>query len=319
MSIKKLLLVMALLPSLAMAWQPTRPVTVIFPNGPGAGNEISFRIVAQQVEQKTGFQWHPDHRAGADGVIAGNYLMTAPTDGHTIAVPACQSAWVTPSIWYASTARFDAMDFVPVANIARSPLAFWAHPSSPVNTPEQLVAEIRAKNRPLNFAIGGAGHKLAVEYLLDHVNVKDHTVQTAMYKGPAQALTDALGGHAEFSVTPVAVGWPHVQAGKLKLIGIANAEPLPGLEKAPLMNRVAPGLEIHGCWNIVLPPGTPPEIAKWYRDNFVPAIRSAQSAERFRENLMFITPREHTPEGFQASMRKMRQVWQPVARKIKPE
>ena len=319
MSIKKLLLALAFLPSLAMAWQPTKPVTVVFPNGPGAGNEISFRIVAQQVEQSTGFRWQPEHRAGADGVIAGNYIATAPTDGHTIAVPACQSAWVTPSVWYAGTAKFDAMDFVPVANIARSPLAFWAHPSSNINTPQELAAAIRARDRDLNFAIGGAGHKLAVEYLLAKLDVKGHRVQTVMYKGPAQALTDVLGAHTEFSVTPVAVGWPHVQAGKLKLIGIANAEPLPGLEKAPLMNRIAPGLEIHGCWNIVLPPGTAPEIAKWYRDNFVPAIRSARSAEQFRENMMFITPREHTPEGFQASMRQMRQVWQPIAQKIKPE
>ena len=36
----------------AFAWQPTKPVTVVFPNGPGAGNEISFRIVAKIVEEK---------------------------------------------------------------------------------------------------------------------------------------------------------------------------------------------------------------------------------------------------------------------------
>ena len=47
---KKLLLAILLAPALAFAWQPTKPITVIFPNGPGAGNEISFRIVAAQVE-----------------------------------------------------------------------------------------------------------------------------------------------------------------------------------------------------------------------------------------------------------------------------
>ena len=50
----KKLLVLALLPVSAWAWQPTRPVTVVFPNGPGAGNEISFRIVASIVERQTG-------------------------------------------------------------------------------------------------------------------------------------------------------------------------------------------------------------------------------------------------------------------------
>jgi tripartite-type tricarboxylate transporter receptor subunit TctC len=223
MNIKKIIAIATLVPGLALAWQPTKPVTVVFPNGPGAGNEISFRIVADIVERKTGAKFNSEYRPGADGNIAINHFVTVPRDGHTISVPACQSNWVTPEIWFKDMIKYNPMELEPIANIARSPLAFWAHPSSSVNTPEQLVAEIRAKQRPLNFAIGGAGHKLAVEYLLDQLNVNNHQVQTIMYKGPAQALTDVLGGHTEFSVTPVTVGWPQVQAGKLKLIGIANA------------------------------------------------------------------------------------------------
>ena len=49
---KHFLTLVALVPALAFAWQPTKPVTVIFPNGPGAGNEISFRIVADQIEKE---------------------------------------------------------------------------------------------------------------------------------------------------------------------------------------------------------------------------------------------------------------------------
>jgi tripartite-type tricarboxylate transporter receptor subunit TctC len=240
-------------------------------------------------------------------------------DGHTIAVPACQSNWVTAEVWYPNSVKYDAMAFEPVANIARSPLAFFAHPSSKVNTPEDLVRVILAKQRPINFAIGGGGHRLALEYLIDKTGVKDDKVLTAMYKGPAQALMDVLGGHVEFGITPIAVGYPHVKSGKLKLIGIANERPLPGLETARLMQDVAPGLHIHGCWNIILPVGTPEPIQKWYRENFVPAIRSKEAEIKFRENMMFITPEWHSPEGVRAGMAKMRQTWQPIARKIKPE
>jgi len=315
---KKLLLVL-LLPLLAMAWEPRRPVTVVFPNGPGAGNEISFRFVASIVEKKTGATFVSEYRPGADGNIAMNHFATVPADGHTVAVPACQSNWVTGDIWYGNMIRYDAQDFEPVANIARSPLAFWAHPSSPVNTPQELAELIRSQKRPVNIAIGGGGHRLAVQYLVDSLKVSAGSVSTPMYKGPAQALLDVLGGHAEFGVTPVTVGWPHVQAGKLKLIGIANNQPLKGLERAPLMKTVAPGLSIHGCWNIVLPKGTPADVQAWYRDHFVPAIRSAEAGEKFAENMMFITPAEHTPAGVRASMAQLREVWQPVARKIKPE
>jgi len=314
-----LIALFALTINISWAWQPSKPITVIFPNGPGAGNEISFRIVADQVENRTGAKFVSEYKPGADGNIAGNYFNTVANDGHTVMMPACQSNWVTPDIWYPKMVKYDAQNWEPVANIARSPLAFWANPKSPVNTPEDLVKLVQDKKRPVNIAIGGGGHKLAVEYLTTHLNSENDTVATPMYKGPAQALLDVMGGSVEFGVTPVAVGWPHVQAGKLKLIGIADTQTLPGLEKYPLMTRVVPNLSIHGCWNLVLPPRTSYEIQQWYHDNFVPAIRSAESAAKFRDNMMYITPTELTPAGVRASMYKLRKQWQPIARKIKPE
>jgi tripartite-type tricarboxylate transporter receptor subunit TctC len=121
MSMKKLLAAIVLAPTLALAWQPTKPVTVIFPNGPGAGNEISFRIVASIVERETGVKFNSEHRPGADGNIAINHFVTTPADGHTIAVPACQSNWVTPEIWYPKVIKYNPMDLEPVATLLAHP------------------------------------------------------------------------------------------------------------------------------------------------------------------------------------------------------
>lgn len=320
MNIKKILAALVLVPAIAFAWQPTKPITVIYPNGPGAGNEISFKIVADIVERNTGAKFVAEHRPGVDGNIATNHFATVANDGHTISVPACNSQWVTAEIWYPQMIKYNIFEFEPVANIAKSPLAFWATPNSRINTPEELINEIRSKQRPINFAIGGGGHKLAVEYLTTKLNVPGgDRVETVMYKGPAQALLDVMGGHVEFAVTPVAVGYPHLQAGKLKLIGIAGEVPLRGLEKTPLMKDYTPGLNLYGCWNIILPKGTPKDVQEWYRTNFVPAINSREARVKFDENLMFVTPSEHTAEGLTASMTRLRNDWQPIARKIRPE
>jgi len=316
---KNFLVALLMLPMLSHAWQPTKPITVIFPNGPGAGNEISFRMAAGIVEKQTGVSFVAEHKPGADGNIAMNYFNTLPANGHYVAVPACQSNYVTAEVWYPNIVKYNAMDFEPVANIGRSPLAFWAKTTSNINTPQELVNAIKKKERPLSFAIGGAGHKLAVEYLTNSLNVQGDRVETIMYKGPAQALQDVLGGHVEFGVTPVGVGLPLWQSGKIKLIGIANDHAIKGLENIPLMKDYAPGLNIHGCWNLVLPPKTPEDVQAWYRENFIPALRSRELKAKYEENLMFITPSELSPEGVRASMVKMRHVWQPVARKIKPE
>jgi tripartite-type tricarboxylate transporter receptor subunit TctC len=117
----------------------------------------------------------------------------------------------------------------------------------------------------------------------------------------------------------VGVGYPHVKAGKLKLIGLASEVPLQGLESAPLMSKYAPGLNLYGCWNLVLPKNTPPEVQRWYAEQFVPAIRSAEARKRFDENLMFITPAEHTPAGVRAAMYRLERDWRRIAERIQPE
>ena len=309
---------------LSHAWEPKKPITVIFPNGPGAGNEIAFRIIAKIVEEKNpSFKWVADYRPGADGNIAMSHFNTVPADGYSVATPSCQSTFVTAEIWYPQTAKFDAMSWEGVINLGKSPLAFYAMTSSTVNTPQELIAEVRAKKRPINFAVGGAAHKLAVEYFVAGVNtganqVKD-TVETALYKGPAQAAQDVVANQVEFGVFPIAVGYPFVAAGKLKLIGLTGEVKLPGLEKAPLMKDHVPGLNVYACWNLMLPRGTPADVQQWYHDAFVDAIRTQEVREQYEKNYIFTSPAEFTPEGIRESMRRLRQQWQPFAVKIKPD
>lgn len=317
---RKLLAIILLVPGLAFAWQPTKPITVIFPNSPGAGNDTSFRNISTEITKKTGAQFVFQHMAGGDGTIAMNHFAAnAQPDGHTIAMPGCQSVWVASETWYANIAKFNPMEFVHVLNTGKSPMAFYASTKSKINTPQELIAEIKAGTRPINFAVGGAAHKVAVEYFVTFVNPIKDTVETSMYKGPAQAMQDVLGHHQEFGVFPIAVGGPLVKDGRLKLIGIAGEVPIAGFEKALLMKDFVPGLNVYACWNLVLPKGTSAEIAQWYREQFTSVMRTAEMKEKFDKNYMFMTPKEWTEEGLRASVTALRNQWQPYLRKIKPE
>ena len=319
---KRLFAILLLVPLLAAAWQPDpkKPVTVIFPNGPGAGNEISFRIVAAEVERRfPNFKWVPEYKPGADGNIGMNHFEKQPADGYHVAMPSCQSTFVTADIWYPQTVKFDPIAWEGVANIGKAPLAFYARLKTDINTPEKLIREVREGRRPITFATGGAAHKLAVEYFVSGVGPQKDTVETILYKGPAQAMTDVLSGAVEFGVFPIAVGGPLVKAGKLQLIGLASEVPLAEFPRAKLMKDYIPGLNVYACWNLMLPRGTPQDIQDWYHSAFVPVIRSAVVREQFDRNFIFISPQEHSPEGVRAAMHRLRQQWQPFARKIKPE
>lgn len=317
---KKFLVTLITLFSLsAFAWQPTKPITVIVPNAPGAGNEIAFRTLAAQVEKKTGANFLYEYKPGAFDTVAMNYFDTLSGDGHYVAIPSCQSTYVTAEVWYAQNVKFDAMAWSAVTNIGKSPLAFYARLNTDIDTPEKLIAEIKAGKRPINFAVGGAAHKLAVEFLVAGVKPAKDTVETIMYKGPAQAMQDVLSGAAEFGVFPIAVGAPMVQAGKIRVLGIAGEVVLPGLEKYKLMNTFVRDLNVYACWNLTLPKNVPQDIQDWYHNNFVPAVNSKETKEAYDRQFIFVSTNEQTPEGVRASMQKLRQQWQPFARKIKPE
>jgi tripartite-type tricarboxylate transporter receptor subunit TctC len=320
-NMKKLLatIILATVSFMAQAWTPSKPITVVVPNAPGAGNEIAFRILAKQVEKNTGVAFVFDYKPGAFDTIAMNYFDTRPNDGYHIAIPSCQSTYVTADIWYANNVKFNAMDFVPVTNMGKSPLGFFAKVGTNIDTPEKLIAEIKLGKHPINFAVGGSAHKLAVEYLVGKVKPAVDNVQTVMYKGPAQAMNDVAAGQVEFGVFPVAVGAQLLKAGKIKLIALAGEKTLPGLEKVKLMTDYAPGLNVYACWNLILPKDTPQEIQDWYHDAFVPALNSKETKSQHEEQFIFVSPNEQTPQGVRAAMYRLREQWQPFARKIKPE
>ena len=105
---KGFLITLLLIPALCYAWEPTKPITVVVSNAPGSGNELAFRILSKQVEQKTKQTFVFDYRPGADGTISMNHFNTLPADGHHVAIPSCQSTYVTSEIWYAHNVKFDA-------------------------------------------------------------------------------------------------------------------------------------------------------------------------------------------------------------------
>jgi len=316
---KGFLTILLVIPMLCHAWEPIKPITVVTPNAPGAGNEIAFRILSKQVSEKTGVTFVHDYRPGADGTISMNHFNTLPADGYHVAIPSCQSAYVTSEIWYAHNVKFNVMDFVPVTNMGKSPIGFYARLNTDTDTPEKLFAEVKLGKRPLNFAVGGAAHKLAIEYMVAGVKPNKDTVEAIMYKGPAQAMTDVLSGQVEFGVFPIAVAAPMVKAGKIKLIALAGEQPTAGLEKAKLMKDYVPGLNVYACWNLVLPKNTPQEVQDWYHTNFIPALNSKETKALYDDQFIFISPKEQTPEGVRAAMHKLREQCVPFARKIKPE
>lgn len=300
----------------AWAWQPSKPITVQVGFAPGSGNEMSFRGVAALVEKATGAKFIVVNQPGMDGAMSLNNLVEAPADGYTVNIASQQGTWVMADVLFSKQIRFTPDSFEYAVNIAKSPLALIAPVDSPINTPREFIKLIETTDRPINIAVGASSHKLAYEYIMDNTRARKDRLQAISYKGPAQAGADVAGRQTDFGIIPAAVAYNLVQAGKVKYIGIFGEQRLSKIPQVELMQTVIPGANVYAGWGILLPKGTSTEVIKWYNDNFVRAIRSAEAQRFFADNLMFVEERELTPQGYRRSMQELRRVWLPIAQKM---
>lgn len=318
---KRLLLALLLVPMLAMAWEPTKPVTVIVGNTPGAGNEIAFRKLAEIVQKKNPkFHYVVQNIPGADSVVANNKFTEADPDGYTINIPSHMSSYVTNDIWEKKVKKYEWDTFVDVLTIGKSPLVLVAAPTSDVNTPQDFIRRISTTTKPISVAVGGGAHRTAFEFLMDRGRGNRDLIKPIRFNGPMPAVQSVASyssvGGTEFGIMPIAVARPLVEAGKVKAIGFTGTRKMPQYPDVPLLNTVAPGINVYAAWSIELPRGTSKEIVDWYQKEFSAAIRSEEYKTWRDLNVVFYAEDELTPAGLKKHMKELRDTFLPVLEKI---
>lgn len=320
MSIKKLLIAALIVPVLAWAWEPTKPVQVVIGNTPGAGNEMAFRKLAEIVQKRNpNFVYVVQNIPGADSVVANNRFLEAANDGHTINLPSHMSSYVTNDIWERNIKKYNYDSFVDVLTMGKSPLVLVASVKSGIETPQDFVKYIQS-GRTINVAIGGGAHRTAFEYLMDRARGNRDTVRSIKFNGPVPALQsvgqwDGKTG-TEFGIMPIAVAKSLIDAGRVKPIGFTGTRRMPQFPNVPLLNSVAPGINVYAAWSIQLPPGTPKDIVEWYQQQFSNAVRSPEYKEYTDANVIFYAEDELTPAGLKRHMDDLRAAFIPVLSKI---
>ena len=320
MSIKKLLIAALLVPVLAWAWEPTRPVTVYIGNTPGAGNEMAFRKLAEIVQKRNpNFVYVVQNIPGADSVIANNKFLEAANDGHTINLPSHMSSYVTNDIWERNIKKYNYDSFVDVLTMGKSPLVLVASVKSGIETPQDFVKYIQS-GRAINVAIGGGAHRTAFEYLMARGNGNKDTVKPIKFNGPQPAVQSVASYDGktgtEFGIMPIAVAKALIDGGRVKPIGFTGTRKMSQFPNVPLLNTVAPGINVYAAWSIQLPPGTDKSIVEWYQKQFSAAVRSAEYKEYTDANVIFYAEDELTPAGLRKHMDELRATFISVLSRI---
>jgi len=250
---------------------PGKPVRIIVPYPPRGSSDIIARAISQPLQEAIKQTVIVENRPGANGNLGAELVAKSAPDGTTILLCDTGALAISPSV-YTKLAFDPSRDLRGVTMLAYSPHLLVVHPSIPANNLKELVA--LSKTRNLNFAVsavGGAPHLagVAVE------RASGAKWQYVPYKGGAQAIQDTIGGQTEVMMNGMLATIPHVQSGKLKVLGVSKKTRMPLIGDVPtIAEQGVPGFE-SGTWQgALVAGGTPAPILARLNAELIRAIRT---------------------------------------------
>jgi len=292
---------------------PSRPITLIVPFPPGGSTTVMARNVADKMSTALGQQIVVENRGGAGGTIGTRFVAKAAPDGYTILLSYTATMAIAPAM--NANAGYDPhKDFVPIGMIGFAPNVLVVHPSLPVRSIADLIANAKAAPAPLQYGSPGVGtvNHLAGEYLAAEAGLK---LQHVPYKGNGPAISDLLGGHIPMMFLPVPVALGNIKAGTLRGIAITTAKRSSLLPDLPtLAESGVPGFDAALRYGLMAPAGTPPAVLARLNKELNAALATQEVKDRLATE--GAEPMPGTPEAYTADVATDEKKWGGLVKKL---
>jgi tripartite-type tricarboxylate transporter receptor subunit TctC len=257
---------------------PVKAVRIVVPFAAGGSTDILARNIAQRLNEAWKQPVIVDNRAGGGGIIGSEVVVKSPPDGYTLLVGTVTTNAVSASLY--RKLPFDpARDFTPITEFASIPQLLSVHPSIPVRSVKELVALAKARPGQFNYGTAGAGSASHMAMALFESTAKVMMVHVP-YKGTGPALVDLLGGHLDLMFDVIMTSLPHMQAGKLRTLGVSSLKRSAVTPDVPTIAESGyPGFEAIVWFGFFAPAGTPPDVVRKINEDTARALQSPRMRE----------------------------------------
>ena len=293
---------------------PNRPVKILVGYGPGGTGDLTVRLVAQKLMEKTGQPFVIDNRPSAGGIVASQVAQQSTPDGYTLNFIAAGNFAMTPSLF--KSLPFDPMkDFEMVSLIGTFGFALAVDSKSSINDTRGLIAQ--AKANPGKVFIGtisvGSAQYLAAEVFRSMAGI-DATI--VPYKTSADVVRALRAGDVQAIFETIAPIIPHAKAGTMRVLGVTEAQRFPSLPNVPTMAESGlPNYEIVGWNGIAVPARTPRDVINKLNADINAAVVQPDIRQKFLD--LGVIARGNTPEQMTALLKKDIAWWRDVIEKAK--
>lgn len=248
---------------------PTRSITLVVPFAAGGPTDVVARSLAAVMQKSLGQSVVVENKLGAGGTLAAGAVAKAAPDGYTFLIH--HNGMATAPGLYRKLAYNPLTDFEYVGQVVDVPMTLLARKDFPANTPQEMLAHVKANASKLTLAHAGLG---AVSQLCGMLFQKmvGAELTTVPYSGTAPALNALLGGQVDILCDQTTQTLQHIKAGSVKLYGVTTRERIKSLPDTPTLDESGlKGFEVKVWHGIYAPKGTPAAAV----DRFGAALRAA--------------------------------------------
>jgi len=242
-------------PAWAAKTYPDRPITLVVGYAAGGATDIVARLMAKSLAEELGQTVVVENKTGANSNIGAEIVSRAAPDGYTLYVGSIANT-INRTLY--SQLNYDFVKgFEPVGLLATIPNILVVNPKLPIKTVQEYIAY--AKQHPGKLTCASSGSGSSIHLSCELFKMKTGTdILHVPYRGSGPAVADLLGGQVDSMFDNLPSSLPHVQAGKLRAIGVTSPQRLPATPDVPtLAESGLPDFDVESWFGLVAPAGTP--------------------------------------------------------------
>ncbi|MGQ3128866.1 Bug family tripartite tricarboxylate transporter substrate binding protein [Variovorax sp.] len=303
------LLALAHAPAHAQAPYPNKPIRMVVPFQAGGATDVLARVLGQKMAAGLGQPVVIDNKPGAAGIIGTDMVAKAAPDGYTI-VFSLSNSLLTNEFLYEKLPYDTQRDLTLVYQVAMGPLVLVVHPSVPAKTAPELLKYVAANKGKVaygSYGVGAYPHLAGAHMSLTQQADMNHVA----YKGEAPMMQDLIGGQIQMAYASALVAKPHIDAGKVRAIGVSGERRMAALPTVPTMAEQGlkdEAYRVTGWLAFAVPAKTPKPIV----DRIAEEVRKASQQPDVRERIaaMGFELKDSSPELFAAAWKTERPIWE---------
>ena len=227
-----------------------RQIRIIIASVPGAGPDFISRLMAPRLSEALRSSVVVENRPGTNGVVAAQFTAKSAPDGSVLMMGNAGTHAINAALY--KKLEYDPMtDFAPISEVAATPLALALHPVVPARTVKELIALARKSPGKINVGVAGAAGELMGNDFMLRAKID---MKNIPYKGGSQAAIAVLAGEADLVFTSYVVIGSHVEAGRLRVLGVTGSQRMQQFPQVPTIGESGlPGYD-HEQWYALFGP-----------------------------------------------------------------